>query len=306
VWLDPARGKPQFSWEEQAKKGVESLSVGQLCAISGAAVSSAMGSRTSLGSALAFTLSNIRLGYWWKVKNMVRDQAIGHRPRSPRAAHVAGTYFYLYNELRGSYSRDSDRLNISDGGHFENTGAYELLRRKVKLILVCDNGADPAYDFEDLELLVRKARIDLGLSITVADPVKVQSLVGKTGADRFLNGTAGDWRARAKSADGCMESAFALLLEAFDGKNHLVSRLIWLKPRCFQGLPHDVAGYATRNPAFPQQGTGDQFFDEAQWESYRALGNAMIEALFAATADGKDVLRKLIPLPTSPIANQSQ
>jgi hypothetical protein len=58
--------------------------------------------------------------------------------------------------------------------------------------------------------------------------------------------------------------------------------MVWIKPRRLSGMPHDIAGYATENPAFPQQPTRDQFFDEEQWESYRKLGELSVERLLRA------------------------
>lgn len=299
VWIDPARieaGRKAtpISWEALAEAGVEALSLGQLCAISGAAASSAMGSRTTLGGALAFTLANIRLGYWWEVNNLIRGEVSGTKRWFHWLTRPVRTYFYLLNEMRGSYSRNYGRLNISDGGHFENSGAYELLRRDVKLILVCDNGADPDYAFEDLELLIRKARIDLGIRIAVTPCQDLQGLVGTQGADLFFNGSPGDWRTRS-APDNPQKGAFALMLDVRNDDNAVTNRIVWLKPRCFDGLPQDVLGYAAHNPAFPQESTGDQFFDEAQWESYRALGECMMRRLLVETPKGNDILRKLIP-----------
>ncbi|MBF9150568.1 patatin-like phospholipase family protein [Novosphingobium sp. 1Y9A] len=299
VWIDPARQESglkdtPISWETMAKAGVEALSLGQLCAISGAAASSAMGSRTTLGGALAFTLANIRLGYWWEVNNLIRGEVTGAKRWFHRLTRPVRTYFYLLNEMRGSYSREYGRLNISDGGHFENSGAYELLRRDVKLVVVCDNGADPDYAFEDLELLIRKARIDLGIRIAVTPSQELQGLVGAQGAGLFFNGSPGDWRTRS-TPGSTPQGAFALMLDVRNDDGKVTNRIVWLKPRRFDGLPQDVLGYAAHNPAFPQESTGDQFFDEAQWESYRALGECMMRRLLGETAEGNDILRKLIP-----------
>ena len=54
-----------------------------------------------------------------------------------------------------------------------------------------------------------------------------------------------------------------------------VTRIVVLKPRLTVAAPADVRQYGSTHPAFPQEGTADQFFDEAQWESYRALGVAI-------------------------------
>ena len=56
---------------------------------------------------------------------------------------------------------------LSDGGHFENTGCYELIRRRVSFIVFSDAGQDPGYQFADFANLVRKARTDFGAEIEV-------------------------------------------------------------------------------------------------------------------------------------------
>ncbi|MCC6512284.1 MAG: hypothetical protein IT423_24510 [Pirellulaceae bacterium] len=311
IFLDAGRYMtPQqyFSWEELSEFGVESLSVGQLCAISGAAASSAMGSRTTLGGALALTFANIRLGYWWEVGDLIRGKVSILRNTGTwlyhRATKPFRTYFYLWNEMTADYSRSYGRLNISDGGHFENSGAYELLRRNVRTILVCDNGADPDYTFDDLELLVRKARIDLGLSLNVASAEHVERVFGKRGSKLFLNGSASEWRERIAArktesrSPSPEERAYCLLLNVYDDRNgdgdpEICGHIVWMKPRLFCGVPQDVLGYGLSHPSFPHETTGDQFFDEAQWESYRALGNVMMTQLLTDTLWKNDLFRHL-------------
>jgi hypothetical protein len=316
VFMDTAKllsPRTHFSWEEVRNNGVEGLSLGQLCAISGAAASTGMGARTSLGGSLALSFANIRLGYWWHVGRMIQ-QADGSGASWLARAMVrllgTTTYFYLVSEMLGRYTRDTSYINISDGGHFENSGAYELLRRNVRTIVVADNGADPRFLFGDLENLVRKARIDLGMAIVVADHEEVEALVGEQGLPLFLNGSTEDWRARAaaRSPDGVAaapkDGAFCLLLKVcqrpwnvekgdFDVEEALTGHILWIKPRLFEGLPLDITGYATEHPSFPQETTGDQFFDEAQWESYRALGYAMTKQLMELSFHGPDLLRQI-------------
>ncbi|MCP5972692.1 hypothetical protein NL361_28035, partial [Klebsiella pneumoniae] len=57
---------------------------------------------------------------------------------------------------------------------------------------------------------------------------------------------------------------------------------VWIKPRLLPDLPADVRGDAEMMKPFPQQPTGDQFFDEAQWESYRRLGEESMRRLLEA------------------------
>ena len=104
----------------------------------------------------------------------------------------------------------------------------------------------------------------------------------------------------AKPQGLCGGTSCALLLEVFQTsqvadraegyrKIHRRGRIVWVKPRMFEGLPPDVTGYGGSNPTFPQQTTSDQFFDEAQWESYRAVGYGLGETLLNGTARGIDV-----------------
>jgi hypothetical protein len=306
--------RSHFSWERMKAHGVEGLSVGQLCAISGAAASTAMGGKTTLGGALALSFANVRLGYWWHVNDMI-NEADGRLPGLDGIAKrlfswLLGftTYLYLAREMFAYYQRNTPYINLSDGGHFDNSGAYELLRRNVRTIVVSDNGADPNFLFEDLENLVRKARIDLGMSVVVADKNEVSNLVGPDGAKLFLNGADTDWRQRAaaRSTDGVavtpVDPAFCLLLKIYgrhwDGakfseKEAHSGHIIWMKPRLYEGLPPDVTGYATSHRQFPQETTGDQFFDEAQWESYRALGFGMMRQLLAGSFAKENILRNI-------------
>lgn len=311
IFVDAGRdmtAQQYYSWTEMSDLGVESLSVGQLCAISGAAASSAMGARTTLGGALTLTFANIRLGYWWAVGDMIRGRVtLTSKPGTwlyYRCTRPLRTYFYLWNEMWARYSRTYGRLNISDGGHFENSGAYELLRRGVRTVVVCDNGADPDYSFDDLEVLVRKARIDLGLSLNVADAAHVERTVGKRGALLFLNGTEEEWRERIDRRDpnargpSVEDRAYCLLLNVYDdrdgdGRVRHCGHIVWMKPRLFCGVPQDVVGYALNHRDFPHETTGDQFFDEAQWESHRALGTVMMNTLLTATFHGKDLFRQI-------------
>ena len=154
-------------WAELGKtECAEQLSLGQWCSISGAAASSGMGRLTHLGLALAFTFANVRLGYWWWSPGACTAKSAAG-PVMRLLSKPFGTFVYLFNEMTARYSRAYDRKYITDGGHFENSGAYRLIERRVPLILVTDNGADPKYRFEDLENLVRKVRLDLGGETTI-------------------------------------------------------------------------------------------------------------------------------------------
>ena len=48
--------------------------------------------------------------------------------------------------------------------------------------------------------------------------------------------------------------------------------ILYIKPAYHGDENIGIRSYAATNPEFPHQGTGDQFFSESQFESYRALG----------------------------------
>ncbi len=290
VTIDPVGIKideGENCWAFLNRSNAERLSVGQLCAISGAAASSGMGRRTSLGTALALTYANVRLGYWWDRGTFplnIRDMRGEATVVETRFAHrlwnrIAETFIYLFNEMTARYSRDYRRYYLTDGGHSENSGALELLRRGCGFILVADNGEDGKFTFSDLEIFIRTARTDLGYEIRAATYDETVEYVGdQESAKHFFNYGRDGWRKAARAEGG---KGFALLLYAYkiDGSG-TQSEIVWLKPRLFDGLSSDLATYAEENPPFPQQSTGDQFFDEAQWESYRRIGFEMAGRLF--------------------------
>jgi len=277
-------------WSEVASKQAEPLSLGQLCAISGAAVSTGMGSYTSLGLALCLTFANARLGYWWQARTLF----CAVQP------NLGGTYGYLLREMLARFRRDTERIMLSDGGHFENSGAYELLRRKVDVALVLDNGADPDYSFDELADLVRLARLDMALEITVASADDVALAFDPDSRGLFFNTLGDTWRTLAAS-NQC--KAFALLLKV-TGTGAKTRWIVWIKPRLGAVRALDIQGYGLAHATFPQESTADQFFNEAQWESYRAMGEDLLETLLKP-GGGVDGLRRLAgwtPQPAAPAA----
>jgi len=170
---------------------------------------------------------------------------------------------------------------------------------------VCDNGADPDFRFGDLEVLIRKARIDLGMTIEIATPSTVRTIMGAAALPHFLNGDARDWRQRAAArcdrsgASSPQDRAYCLLLKVQGMRRTWPDAyILWMKPRLFADLPQDVIGYALAHSDFPHETTGDQFFNEAQWESYRALGHSMMSQLLSGNPK---ILRNLIPQKPKPV-----
>jgi hypothetical protein len=273
--------------------GSERLTVGQWIGTSGAAFTTGLGRSTSLGTSIALGLANVRLGTWWSSGH--GDDTSGVLERVFKA--LFKTQVFLFYELMAKFhGLRREWQYLSDGGHFENTALYELVRpgRALELIVVCDDGCDERYRFADLANLVRLARIDHGVEIEVDEEVAQHEVLGK------VFGTPRDF---ARDDDGGAASArgdrCALLLNVYRAGDavHRAGgdatapraphcRIVLLKPTLIGAAPVDVAEYATSHAAFPQEPTTDQFFDEAQWESYRSLGLCIARRVFGEDADG--------------------
>ncbi|MDF3839714.1 hypothetical protein P3W85_43280 [Cupriavidus basilensis] len=294
------------TWKAGGSELSQSRTLGDWIATSGAAVSTGLGRSTTLGTSLLLGLANLRLGTWWPSYPLDAGSAPrrGGAERDRVQAECAGapwlggfitlfrTQYYLACELSARFHGTRRGWQyLSDGGHFENTAVYELLRpeRRVALIVLCDCGADPRYQFGDLANLIRLARIDLGLEIVVDTAAAGDAVLGSV----FGTPASFSPQGRRTPSDKC-----ALLLNVFRadepaGTRRPVSRIVLLKPCPIASAPADVRQYGAGHPAFPQEPTSDQFFDEAQWESYRALGLAIGQRVFGGGADGDAVARAL-------------
>ena len=242
--------------------------LGQWVAISGAAASPGMGSHTSKGLAALFTLCGVRLGYWLDIAEKNKTALL----ESSLLRKFVPKYAHLMGEILATFpGSDDPHWYVSDGGHFENTGVYALLKREASVIVAADCGADPHYAFGDLNNLVRLARIDFNARITF---LQINAAIKDEPPVRLSPfGTLADI-ASPKS------SSF-LVMARIDYASGRTGYMIVLKPAMIHTLPLDLVSYKSANPTFPQQTTADQFFDEAQWESYFRLGEELASAITA-------------------------
>jgi hypothetical protein len=212
-------------------------------AISGAAVDPNTYATRSRPLAFVMTLLNVRLGYWIQNPHWpVIFSGLLSRP---------WWYVYMLREMLGKGLNEThSHVHLSDGGHFENLGLYELVRRRCRYIVACDAGADPNWTFADLAKIMKLVRVDFGAQIELST-----NALHPRGRDR---------RSRRPFVRG--------RIRYHDGTE---GNLIYVKTSIVDGLPEDIYGYRRANPSFPDQTTADQFFDEAQFEAYRELGFAI-------------------------------
>lgn len=224
------------------------LTLGTAMAISGAAVSPNMGYNSSPGVAFLMALFNVRLGWWMPNP---RAENPHYWRTSPRMA-----LWPYFMEMFGLTSENRRWVYLSDGGHFENLGLYEMVRRRCRVIVVSDAGCDPDYNFDDLGNALRKIWIDLGVRIDICglDRLKKRFTERPTPATQEPYWAVG--RIRYNAADRGGEDGW----------------LLYLKAGLHGTEPVDVLSYAIAHPTFPHESTANQFFSESQFESYRMLG----------------------------------
>ncbi|HJQ38407.1 MAG TPA: patatin-like phospholipase family protein [Thermoanaerobaculia bacterium] len=221
------------------------ISLGSSMAISGAAVSPNMGSRSSPAFTCLMALFNARLGCW-----LGNPKKATYGLNSPRSSVLA-----LLREALGWTDDNHNFVFLSDGGHFDNLGLYEMVKRRCEFIVVCDATADGAYAFGDLAKSVRQIRIDLGIPI---EPLETK-YIGPEAGDEY-----GKYCAIGEIRYCNVDSSAS------------VGRLLYIKPCVYSECPPDVRNYGRNRVTFPHETTADQFFSESQFESYRALGRYII------------------------------
>jgi predicted acylesterase/phospholipase RssA len=254
---DAQRGtfRPTRQYASKSGAGDDDANVrlGMAVALSGAAASPNMGAHSSPPLNFLMTMFNVRLGRW--CPNPRRSVWTNSSPGIG--------LFSLIAELFGMTNADANYVYLSDGGHFENLGIYELVRRRCRLIVAVDVAADKQLAFEDLGNAIRKCATDLhvGIDLCVArmDLVKGTDMCGASCA-------AGRIRYSCVDKDGV------------DGV------LLYVKPAILGTENADVLNYRRAHPDYPHQSTADQWFDEAQFESYRALGYHIMKCALAEAA----------------------
>lgn len=262
-WL-PMRAPVEPQGGHPGAAGSDAGTLGRWIAVSGAAAAPGAGAYTSRGWALMLYFLGVRLGYWM---------------RSPQDVMLTGIRRWLWRHAIKPVMLWSEGMAafsgaarpwwyLSDGGHFENTGVYALLKRRLDFIIAADCGADADYDFADIENLVRKARIDLGAEIdfyTREDAARLFSLAGTE-----LTVLSPEDMGNNHSSRGVLLARIRYRVES--GAAARTGTLLVIKPNLHDALDVDLLAYAQRHPSFPHESTGDQSFDEAQWESYHRLG----------------------------------
>lgn len=272
----------------------ERLDLGTVAAASGAAVGSRMGRTGFALFAPTLALLNIRLGLWLRNPKM-----------APGAGQKAGSKagLTLLDEITGALDEDKSLLYLTDGGHIDNLGLYQLLKRRCDLIICVDAEADPAMACGALVDVERLARIDLGVLLDIRiDPLRDAALSRRAGLFTRAPGApapVSDPSCHAIISRIHYPEQTPVTSATGDAPPKLKEKtgiLVYIKTALTGDEPSYVLDYERRHPTFPHETTGDQFFSEDQFEAYRALGfHAARDALRqdGENADRSDLLDNL-------------
>ena len=242
----------------------EPLTVGAAMASSGAAFSSNTGASTQPERALLLTLLGFRLGRWFPNPALVSADS---KPGcgKPKNAWTVGVPIYnrensvvrqvphIIREALSQCDIKANAVYVTDGGHFENLGVYEMIRRRAMLIVAVDAGCDPNFKFEDLMNLQQKVRADFGVEIVVDGLDDLRS-----SSDAFAKAHVAVWD--------------VIYQPALNEHRPVVGKLIYCKSTITGTEPTDLLDYRRRVKSFPHLSTVNQWFAESTFEAYRALG----------------------------------
>lgn len=253
-------GSNATGWLNSNQFANDSVTLPTAMAISGAAANpdaGVAGQGLTINPLISVLMSifNLRLGYW-TVNPDIRLQ----RKQSANPNYLTPGFREIVN--RKNLNEDAAYIQLSDGGHFENLGIYELIRRHSRLIVCCDGEEDKKFVFGSLSNVIEKVRVDFGVIIKISAD-DLESL-------RYKENDKGKIS---------FASQAHLVADIVYPNSDVPGKLIYIKTTLPEGLSAEVMGYKNTHPDFPDETTIDQFFDEKQMEAYRMLGMHIAESV---------------------------
>lgn len=244
-------------------------------AISGAALNPRAGGDgkgLTKGGAVSALLNllNLRLGYWVPSPSKATGRVVGASYRAPPnfiyPGLVQGMFGFRHHE-------QANWLELSDGGHFENTGIYELVRRRVRTIIFADGSTDPEIALASFANALEKIYVDFSVRVTFDEGDDFTNL---------LKGTAEKATSILAERLSLSKAGFAVGTIHYPpsgNRGRCKGRFFYVKSTLIEKLPVALYSYRASNPLFPSESLADQFFSEQQFEAYRALGFAVTQTM---------------------------
>jgi hypothetical protein len=243
--------------EAMSNRRRRAITLSAAVALSGAAVAPSMGKMTRAPLRFLLALTNVRLGVWLpNPANMPRGLSVRGRtlvPANPRQIR-------LLHEVLGRHRIGSKFLYVTDGGHIENLGLLELLRRRCRTIVCLDAAGGSTTTFSTLGEAISLAASELNVAVDIDPTVMatfadgVHPCAHVTGTIRYPDGTTGT---------------------LVYGKALVTATASW-----------GVRAYAAKDPQFPVHPTVDQLYSGETFDAYQALGRCVGHACAAEVPAG--------------------
>jgi hypothetical protein len=276
-------GGPDVGWVQTATleehcpvRLQRDLTVQGAVAISGAAIASAMG-RFASWYQIILTVSGVRLGAWLpnprflSAMRAARDEdgrvIDWTLPGLPGIRRVT----YLLRELFNIHPQQERLLEVTDGGHYENLGIVELLRRRCTTIYCIDGGGDTPPTAPGLAEAIALAETELGVQIVLNDPLAAEPGAGRPLVPEATLAGLNATLTQEPVITGTIHypPASGLPVGSRTGLIYVAKALLW------PNMPYSLLSYAAQNPVFPHDSTSDQWFDDDQFTAYTQLGREL-------------------------------
>ncbi|MEY4512243.1 MAG: hypothetical protein RLZZ450_4365, partial [Pseudomonadota bacterium] len=242
------------------------LTLAEAVTCSGAAISPFQGRSMPSATSTLLWLLNLRTDLWLP------------NPGSPRRGfwgRVLDAHTLPWGPIRqvlalcGKLDTRARFVNVSDGGFIDNLGVYELLRRRCQCIVAIDATWDPRYEFEYLRNLIVRARQELNVDFEFDEQPElvIKPRVTDGLSEKCVITATIKWPARDGLPDGQLFYVKAALPRDR------------MRSAAGQKAADPSRAYRTYHPSFPQESTGDQFFDPVQSQAYHELGRLLANEL---------------------------
>lgn len=217
---------------------------------------------------MLMALGGARLGWW--LSNPAKEGWWQGQDKRWQFSSDTPLLTTLYKEMSSNANEKEKKIYLSDGGHFENLGIYELVRRRCALIVASDAGEDHLFNFDDLANAIHKIKVDFGVEIEIdVSELRPKKIPGDDGAEKFSS------KSRFSSKNFVIGKIKYASSAKTEFKNEKDGILIYIKlslPVSAESRAIDVLNYAALNNQFPHESTLDQWFSEEQFETYRQIG----------------------------------
>jgi hypothetical protein len=225
--------------------------------ISGAAVAPQWGKMTRPPLRFLMALANIRLGVWMPKPKVAEEAAA--RKRCVRPPGLV----YLKREARGATPLNASSVYVTDGGHYDNLGLVELLKRRCEWIWCIDASGDGINTFSTLGQAIALARAEFGIEVAI-DPIG-EMQPGKDTPDYVKSPFCKAKITYPPTKTGGVEGTGTLVV---------------VKAGVPSDAPWAVDYYRAAHPSFPCDSTLHQLYTAERFDAYVALGNFSMELAF--------------------------